>query len=663
MTSSGASIIAGATSSASTHESPVEDFLALAGIQQRAGGSFSDSQNFAIHVIALVGSTLSLVIALVALRWFLLMRRSFRHRLVMHLILSDTFKGIWYFVFSVVTFTAGNVSSTSNFCQASGFLLHFSIEACDMAIFIIALHSILCITRPSSGMGEGGLYPYRKWIYPLWLCPPLIAAGLAFCDDNRPFVTAGTFCYLPKRPVWYRLALSWIPRYLIIIMILGMYIWIYVYIHVKLRGFENLGELNSSCDTVSDSRDESQPSNDSQILDKHLEDNASDPNLQSPAGAISSLSTLTQKGPRTVNPANSSSLEPWDNMRFTTTKHLAEGSISPPPLDEFPGFPSRYGSAWSGETHVPSPSDSISMVNPKLDPSRDTSQRSSTRANGRSRGLEAQKNASQGQEPRRLRVSDGGNDQLKRTRIAIRKQLRYLFIYPLVYIIMWSFPFAAHALSYSDYYVMHPIFWLNVVQTVMLSLQAGVDSILFSWMERPWRRIDKDSKLSIPALHRRSKAFMKEHCPEHNQRPAPSPVVEINPVSIKPKVNPHWWEAEGRRRNDSIWMGTSTYTDTISPVMSRIRTRSRSPAKSTTRSLHSRTKSSEKQMVFVPKLEPIPTDMIPNSTSTRDSPHSPNSPRDGSFPPSNKIAKVRSHRPSLSASAISPPPTVPEADD
>jgi G protein-coupled receptor GPR1 len=138
-------------------------------------------------------------------------------------------KAVWYFVFPLVVFVGGPVSSTSNFCQASGFLLAFAIEASDMAILLIALHSTLCILRSDSTIGASGLYRYRNWIYPMWLGPPLLAASLAFINNEEAYTVAGTFCYLPKRPFWYRLALSWVPRYLIISLILIMYVWIYIY--------------------------------------------------------------------------------------------------------------------------------------------------------------------------------------------------------------------------------------------------------------------------------------------------------------------------------------------------------------------------------------------------------------------------------------------------
>ena len=202
---------------------------------------FSASQSCAILITGLTCATFSLIAALIALRWFLLMRRSFRHHLILFLIASATFRSIWYFVFPIVVFTHGPVNSSSAFCQVSGFFLAVGLEVSDCAILVIALHTILHIFQPTKNIGEGGLYPYRYWVYPVWVGLPLLAGALAFINQENAYVTSGTFCYLPKRPFWYRLALAWIPRYLIFITIFAMYVTIYVYVHVKLRAFGNIG--------------------------------------------------------------------------------------------------------------------------------------------------------------------------------------------------------------------------------------------------------------------------------------------------------------------------------------------------------------------------------------------------------------------------------------
>src|ERR1700712_1876694 len=105
---------------------------------------------------------------------------------------------------------------------------------------MIALHTALYIFRPRSSNGEGGLYPYRHYAYTLWVVFPLLMASLAFINNSNSYVPEGTYCYLPVRPFWYRLALAWIPRYIIFIFILAIYLSIYYYVKYKQYGFDEV---------------------------------------------------------------------------------------------------------------------------------------------------------------------------------------------------------------------------------------------------------------------------------------------------------------------------------------------------------------------------------------------------------------------------------------
>lgn len=50
----------------------------------------------------------------------------------MILIICDTWKSLWSFIFPVVALANSNVATTSDFCQASGFFFAFGIEAAGM---------------------------------------------------------------------------------------------------------------------------------------------------------------------------------------------------------------------------------------------------------------------------------------------------------------------------------------------------------------------------------------------------------------------------------------------------------------------------------------------------------------------------------------------------
>lgn len=68
---------------------------------------------------------------------------------------------------------------------------------------------------------------------------PGLLAGLAFLNpQNRGYDSFVCWCYLPQRPVWSRFVLSWVPRYCILVVIIGIYCAIYFHV---IREFKLLG--------------------------------------------------------------------------------------------------------------------------------------------------------------------------------------------------------------------------------------------------------------------------------------------------------------------------------------------------------------------------------------------------------------------------------------
>jgi G protein-coupled receptor GPR1 len=77
------------------------------------------------------------------------------------------------------------------------------------------------------------------------------------------------------------------------------------------------------------------------------------------------------------------------------------------------------------------------------------------------------------------------------TRDKIQRQLRYLFIYPLVYIGMWMVPLVCQMLQYDDGFASNFPFGLSCVRTICICSQAAVDCWLFSTREKPWIHIPR----------------------------------------------------------------------------------------------------------------------------------------------------------------------------
>jgi G protein-coupled receptor GPR1 len=527
-------------------------------------GTFSRAQNRAILIVGVTTASFSLAIAVVSLRWFLCMKRSFRHHLILMLIVSDSFKALWYFLSPIVIFSRGHIESSSAFSQASGFLLALGVEAADLSILFIVLHATLYIFHPPQRLGNGGLYNYRYWIYGLWILLPLLAASLAFTNRSGPaYVTSGTFSYLPKRPFWYRLALAWIPRYIIFVSIITMYTAIYVYVKVKFKGFSNLGSHDSSFNTSSMQA--------STLGQKSLAASSASPQgtrVNSVArheryGSKPSAAT-PQPHDSSANLANARRQSPppddrleWDRIDFITTSPL----VAPQRLSQLSLGIEAADFAHEAGTRPNNSGSGLSLAGGEsantVQKARNDSTAPTCNTNYTS---ETAVHSSPTSKP------NGANDPLAMTRIAIRRQLRFLFIYPIIYLLLWILPFVQHCLNYTNYYVTHPQFGLNICITFILALQAGVDCAIFSWRERPWRRMNGSPFISV-WVFRKLKARFSNKEEQRAQGDEDQQQMDLSDVEAgKPKErkrDSNWWEEEGKKRKDSVWLGTDTVDDII----------------------------------------------------------------------------------------------------
>jgi hypothetical protein len=78
---------------------------------------------------------------------------------------------------------------------------------------------------------------------------------------------------------------------------------------------------------------------------------------------------------------------------------------------------------------------------------------------------------------------------MRKRQDAIQRQLGLLFLYPVCYFVTYVPPFVAHGMNYSNYYVQHPNFGLNLFSFMCLASLGTVDAVVFSIRERPWRHI------------------------------------------------------------------------------------------------------------------------------------------------------------------------------
>ncbi|KAK9237926.1 G protein-coupled glucose receptor regulating Gpa2-domain-containing protein [Lipomyces kononenkoae] len=399
---------------------------------------YSAADQAGIRITSFATSALSIVSCVLAFFWLYRMkRRVFRHTLIFLLILFDFWRAIVLFWYPIRLWYTRQDSIGPHACQADGFFAALSIEASDFGVLVIAVHTLLFIMYPHTGSSSnykyGGLYKYRGIVYIFWAVFAILFASLPFVTTssvpNNPaavpesaslgYIQTLTWCYLPFQPIWYRLVLAWIPRYLILISICVIYVGVYLYVRKVLRAVDN-------------------------VYTRHQE--------SGPADLV----------PPAVN-ANQ------DQQQADVEKQGVCDEPLPPnfdlaisPLDPYP---------------------MRTNIDPSTSPSLSGTQSTGNDRNGASV-------AEQGQfvTPRYLNNIEMETSTRDRQRAFIERQVRYLLLYPIFYVIVWTAPFLSQCLMYSSYFVDNPVVWLEYLSTVMYAVSGFLNTVIFAIIEQPWRR-------------------------------------------------------------------------------------------------------------------------------------------------------------------------------
>lgn len=313
--------------------------------------------------------------------------------------------------------------------------------------------------RPSNLVRSDGLYPYRYFVYIGALLVPATMAGLAFINPRWGYVSQGAFCSLPRRPFWYRLALAWIPRYAIAIIILGLAGAIYAHVGFEFRSFTETTRPSFATATP--------------ILSAGEMEEGATPDMSEPPN----------------NPHRRGS----SVVSFTGTPRRASIVVS-------------LGETTSPRSECPAPrrSHSVPNISGGIDGNRILPpfplQACGTAAHGNPALLENSCNNSGNTSPMSNCPTAHVNRQIERQRAHIHRQLRLLFIYPIVYILMWIVPFVSHCMMYYDKWAAHPVYGLSLASTICIALMGAVDCLIFSLRERPWRYIPSSDGTFLGSL-------------------------------------------------------------------------------------------------------------------------------------------------------------------
>ena len=351
------------------------------------------------------------------------------------------------------------------------------------------------------GLGHDGLYRIRYWVYASWFVLPNLSAALAFVNPHPGYMAQGGFCSMPIRPLWYRLALFFGPRYLIWLYVMYVAIRIYRYVGREFKVFGQEKDRSSSLTMPGESsidlaakaeQDRIQIARHSQRLSSIGFDSSQDKDSCAPddisrVGKIRSTKTqsydFAKSHPFTQSRRQSvpvwaggpNALETETTVAGPATKSLPgsrRGSKQVPGssmVDSF-GSPSKFNSG-GHRGSITSIASKRSSTAPSIDGSLAPIQES------RAASVELQKHR------------QSANKTMELRRRAIQRQLRLLFIYPCIYMFFWVIPLVVNIMNYNDHFAQHPIFALGVVQTVCVTVMTTADVLVFCWRERPWHHI------------------------------------------------------------------------------------------------------------------------------------------------------------------------------
>lgn len=438
----------------------------------------------------------------------------------MLLIQSDLIKALWFVIFPVVTYTRGPVQSDSTFCQVSGFFFAVGIESSDVAVLLIALHSAMYIYRPKSG-----LYPYRWLAYATYVVVPLLFASLAFLDGG--YRNVGYFCYLSNERGWASLAFSWIPRYVLFALILVIYICIYAYVRGRIHHYErrdsaapqalsaHFATRRAYRDRIRSLPTSFKPSA-GRYKDRLRAVSISNPSSSRWTEDSSPTGPILWNLPRfeDASPSVDEGLADEQDPRYTPQQHLdlPPPTASPSWRNSTPKDASPLSSINTEGWHLPMLSETSASDPPQTgnstEPLASDSHRQGScttipamfpvcrkalRAGGGtpSSSSHEESGAYLGEAALTLHIShDPLTSHVSRNRDKVRRQLRSLFVYPLLYLVMWIFPLVNQVYGYTTatgYSSSNRPRWVYVLSLVSLAVQGAADSAVFTTREKPWR--------------------------------------------------------------------------------------------------------------------------------------------------------------------------------
>ncbi|KAH6709241.1 G protein-coupled glucose receptor regulating Gpa2-domain-containing protein [Leptodontidium sp. MPI-SDFR-AT-0119] len=209
-----------------------------------------------LSVVIVVVSVLSALGAGWIILSFLLFKslRTFRHQLILGLAISDFWMAINFLSSASINISGSNIGSPreKNFCSFNGFMIQVFVVQTDYWVLSIAICTYLILASHKTQSSWVQDHKLVIWIVPWFLSLLWAAIGLAVVGYGN----IGAWCWFTSDRV--RLLVNFLPRWLIIIVILALYIRLYFIIrkaHSRFMSFDDEGDdaIGSLQQTESDS--------------------------------------------------------------------------------------------------------------------------------------------------------------------------------------------------------------------------------------------------------------------------------------------------------------------------------------------------------------------------------------------------------------------------
>ncbi|KAH6675579.1 G protein-coupled glucose receptor regulating Gpa2-domain-containing protein [Halenospora varia] len=200
----------------------------------------SPEQVRTLNTVIVIVSVFSAVGAGWIILSFLLFKtlRTFRHQLILGLAISDFWMAINFLSSAAVNLGPTTIGAPKSkpFCSFNGFMIQVFVVQTDYWVLTIAVCTYLILANHKHQSSWIQEHRIVIWAFPWFLSTLWAAIGLAVVG----YGDIGAWCWFTSDTV--RLLVNFIPRWLIIISILGLYVRLYFIIHTAHNRFMSFDE-------------------------------------------------------------------------------------------------------------------------------------------------------------------------------------------------------------------------------------------------------------------------------------------------------------------------------------------------------------------------------------------------------------------------------------